>query len=56
MSWGWKVTPRLRLFAVRLESSFGYELFVRFEFSSELAFGNGEIDYKTESVRDLPSR
>jgi hypothetical protein len=31
-------------------------LFVRFEFSFELAFGNGEIDYKTESVRDLPSR
>jgi hypothetical protein len=29
---------------------------VRFEFSFQLGFGNGDIDHKAESVRDLPSR
>jgi hypothetical protein len=39
-----------------IESSFSYEFVIRFEFSLELRFGNGEIDHKTESVGDLPSR
>ena len=45
--------PRPSLCAeLRLESGFGYKLFLRFE----LGFGNGEIDHNAESVRDLPSR
>jgi hypothetical protein len=48
---GFRPRPRFRV-----ESSYGYERFLRFEFSFELGFGNGEIDHKAESIRDLPSR